>query len=236
MPGCRASTIEAKFALHDESCQCREGRIVWYDYEAYSRISSLHGCDIAERGVWPLSGWSLKKLFGRSSLDVAVRGVYHVTVEQARQPGFYCDWHVPDSAIGRFDVIALHGFLVLHRFKREPSAERFAEAYCGVIFDDMDRNLREMGVGDLSVGKKVRKLAEGFYGRAAAYEKALEDEDGALQKVLVRNLYAEESPEPDALSEVANYVRRNVELLAKQDIELLTSGQIVFAPLEEAKL
>ncbi len=183
-------------------------------------------------GTMTLSGWSLKTLFGRSPRDVAVRQSYADTVEQARQPGFYRDWHVPDSAIGRFDVIALHAFLVLHRLKGEAGAAQFAEGYCGAIFDDMDRNLREMGIGDLSVGKKVRKLAEGFYGRAEAYERALQESDEMLQQVLERNLYAEAKPGTDTLLKVADYVRRNVAALALQDIEDLTAGRIDFAPLE----
>ncbi|NKB57868.1 MAG: ubiquinol-cytochrome C chaperone [Alphaproteobacteria bacterium] len=178
-----------------------------------------------------MSGWSIKKLFGRSPFDIAVRQSYNSTVAQARQPGFYRDWKVPDTAIGRFDVIALHGFLVLYRLKDEGDAEKFAEAYSGAIFDDMDRNLREMGVGDLSVGKKVRKLAEGFYGRAAAYEKALSGGDVDLRDALERNLYAETGPDANTLSDVADYVRRNVKVLAAQDLSEMTMGRIFFAPL-----
>ena len=175
--------------------------------------------------------WSLRSLFRRKPLDVAASRSYIATVEQARQPGFYRDWQVPDSAIGRFDVIALHAFLLLHRLREEPAAQKFAEAYCGAIFDDMDRNLREMGVGDLSVGKKVRKLAEGFFGRAGAYEAALGDGDDALQDALRRNLYAEQGPDTETLSAVADYMRRCVSALAAQDVDALTRGEIRFAPL-----
>ena len=180
-----------------------------------------------------MTGWSLKHLFGRSPFDVAVRQTYNATVAQARQPGFYETWRVPDSAIGRFDVIALHAFFVLNRLKDEPDAQKFAESFCGALFDDMDRNLREMGVGDLSVGKKVRKLAEGFYGRAAAYEDALNAGDERLHDALRRNLYATDGPNFGTLSAVADYVRRNVAALAAQDIAALTRGQVMFAPLSE---
>jgi len=182
-----------------------------------------------------LSGWSLKNLFTRSPFDDAARSSYRITVEQARQPEIYREWKVPDSATGRFDVIALHGFLLLHRFRGEADAEKFAEAYCGAIFDDMDRNLREMGVGDLSVGKQVRKLAEGFYGRAAAYEAGLKAGNGELHAVLKRNLYAEAGPDGEILSKVADYVRRNVAGLAEQDIGELIAGHVVFAPLKGSR-
>ncbi len=172
-------------------------------------------------------------MFGRSPLDMAVRRFYSLTVEQSRQPGFYSDWGVPDSPIGRFDVIALHGFFVLHRLKGEAQAVRFSEAFCGAIFDDMDRNLREMGVGDLSVGKKVRKLAEGFYGRAEAYERALMEDDRVLRDVLAKNLYGDASADEKALFKVTDYVRRNVDFLATQEVEKLVGGRINFAPLEQ---
>ena len=178
-------------------------------------------------------GWSLRKLFGRSSLDIAVRQSYIATVEQARQPVFYEDWSVPDSAIGRFDVIALHCFLVLHRLKSEPLAQKFSEAFCETLFDDMDRNLREMGVGDLSVGKKMRKLAEGFFGRAAAYDSALSESDERLHAVLRRNLYAEADPGSASLQQLASYVRRSVALLAEQEVATLIEGQIEFAALAQ---
>lgn len=175
--------------------------------------------------------WSLRKLFGRAPFDIAVRQSYIATVEQARQPEFFESWSVPDSAIGRFDVIALHCFLVLHRLKGEVSAQKFSEAYCETLFDDMDRNLREMGVGDLSVGKKVRKLAEGFFGRAAAYENALDEGEDRLHEVLQRNLFAEADPGDAVLRRLADYVRRNVGVLAEQEVSALIEGRIEFAPL-----
>lgn len=178
-----------------------------------------------------MKGWALKSLFRRTPLDVAASQSYIATVQQARQPGFYEEWQVPDTAIGRFDVIALHAFLLLHRLRDEAVAEKFVEAYCAAVFDDMDRNLREMGVGDLSVGKKVRKLAEGFFGRAGAYEEALGSGDDALHDALRRNLYAQQGPGSNTLAAVADYVRRCTAALAAQDVDVLTRGEINFAPL-----
>jgi cytochrome b pre-mRNA-processing protein 3 len=89
-----------------------------------------------------------------------------------------------------------------------------------------------MGIGDLSVGKKVRKLAEGFYGRAAAYDKALAGDDAELCAALERNLFAEAGPESKVLQEAASYVRRNERILEDQSVTDLISGRIVFAPLD----
>ena len=174
-------------------------------------------------------GWSLRKLLGRAPFDIAVRQSYIATVEQARQPYFYEVWSVPDTAIGRFDMVALHCFLVLHRLRGEASAQKFSGAYCETLFDDMDRNLREMGVGDLSVGKKIRKMAEGFFGRAAAYERALGEGSEHLLDVLRRNLYADMDPDEIVLRQLADYVQRCVIILAAQDITTLIQGRVTFA-------
>ncbi len=176
--------------------------------------------------------WPFLSLFRPSVEDTAARRLYRATVAQARQVKFYTDWQVPDSVTGRFDVISLHGFLVLHRLKGESSTASFARNYAGAIFEDMDRNLREMGVGDLSVGKKVRRMAEGFFGRSAAYDKALAEGGEPLTDVLKRNLYGVADIEDSTiLAAVASYVRRSVDHLATQDIADLTAGRIVFPPL-----
>lgn len=176
--------------------------------------------------------WPLLSLFRPSPEDTAARRLYRATVAQARQVKFYTDWRVPDSVTGRFDVISLHGFLVLNRLKSDASATSFAQNYAGALFEDMDRNLREMGVGDLSVGKKVRRMAEGFFGRSAAYDKALAEDGDSLTEVLERNLYGVLDMRDSAiLAAVASYVRRSVAHLAAQDIADLTAGRIVFAPL-----
>jgi cytochrome b pre-mRNA-processing protein 3 len=98
----------------------------------------------------------------------AAQVLYEAIVAAARHPVPYADWGVRDTVDGRFDMIALHAFLVLDRLKG--SAEAFRQELVDELFRDMDRSLREMGVGDISVGKKVRKMAEVFYGRVAAYD------------------------------------------------------------------
>src|SRR5262249_17242205 len=101
-------------------------------------------------------------------------------------------WAVPDTVDGRYDMIVLHAVLVLERLGEEDkSARDFAQGLTDEVFADMDRSLREMGVGDLSVGKKVRRMAEVFYGRAGAYEGPLRAEnEGELAESLYRNVFA----------------------------------------------
>src|ERR1700752_3618558 len=108
-------------------------------------------------------------LFGTAPVQAAAELAYARVVEQARQPGFFTDCGVPDTIDGRFELICLHAFLYLHRLKREgkrgaPLGQRFFDT----MFADFDRSLREMGTGDLSVGREVKRMAQGFYGRVAA--------------------------------------------------------------------
>ena len=179
---------------------------------------------------------SFSKLFRVSAVDMAAYRLYQATVNQARKPVFYEACGVPDTPLGRFDAIALHCFLVLNRLKDDAASTSFARKYSGAIFYDMDRNLREMGVGDLSVGKKVRKLAEGFYGRSAAYTKALEDGDSQLAETLGRNLYGD-SAQPDAavLHAVASYMTASVQALQGQPLGSLMEGHVTFALLPGEK-
>ena len=121
------------------------------------------------------------------SVDDAAIDLYRGIVARAREPSFYAYFEVPDTIDGRFELIALHGFLVLDRLQADGATE-LARATVEILFADMDRNLREMGVGDLSVGRKVRAMAEAFYGRAVAYRDAIGDET-KLAEALRRNLW-----------------------------------------------
>ena len=101
----------------------------------------------------------------------SARLLYAAVVARAREPVFYTRFRVPDSLDGRFDMIALHAFLVLRRLKEEGAdGAALGQALFDVIFSDMDRSLREMGAGDLGVGRRVKRMARGFYGRIAAYD------------------------------------------------------------------
>ena len=156
---------------------------------------------------------------------------------QARQPGLYSHFQVPDTVDGRFEMVALHAFLVLHRLKdAPPPAAELAQAIFDAMFADMDLSLREMGAGDLGVGRRVKAMAQGFYGRTAAYEAALaRPEDASLIEALRRNVYGTlhglEAPSDAAVEALGRYARASVAELARQPIEGLL-GEIAprFAP------
>lgn len=172
----------------------------------------------------------LGQLFRSRPAKTAGRRLYAAVVAQARHHDFYADWGVPDTPTGRFDLIVLHSFLVLHRLKGDAAGRPLAQALCDAVVEDMDRNLREMGTGDLSVGKKVKRLMEGFYGRLGAYEEALQSGDDMLISVLRRNLYASVDSDDAGSAALARYVRREAAALQGQPIEQLSAGTVSFGP------
>ena len=165
-----------------------------------------------------------KRLFRRST--TSERSCYEAIVAAARHPVFYADWGVADTLDGRFDMISLHAFLVLDRLKGEQQA--FRQALVDELFADMDRSLREMGVGDLSVGKKVRKMAEVFYGRVAAYDLALGGAEGALEAAIARNVFPDGPEAESGPRRLSAYVMAQRAHLASQDTGAIARGVVHF--------
>jgi cytochrome b pre-mRNA-processing protein 3 len=155
--------------------------------------------------------------------------LYTGAVEAARQPAFYARLGVPDTLDGRFELVALHVALVLRRLKTEPSAKEFAQEVFDAMFADLDRALREMGTGDLSVGKQVKRMAAAFYGRALAYERGLAGSED-LAEALRRNLYGTIVADAGALAAMTGWVRDAAAALAAQTAASLTGGAVAFPP------
>lgn len=176
----------------------------------------------------------LSRLFKtKASLEEAAASLYRTLVAQARQPRFYADYSVPDSVDGRFELLGLHMFFVLHRLKAgDAAAAELAQVLFDTMFGDMDRSLREMGAGDLGVGKRVRAMAEGLYGRMAAYEAGLATDDAALAAALRRNLYGtvkkEGEPSDAAIRGLCAYIRDTAQHVGGQTQAQLAQGEITF--------
>jgi cytochrome b pre-mRNA-processing protein 3 len=175
---------------------------------------------------------SLRRARGRR---LAAHTAYGRIVERARAPDFYLMAGVPDTVDGRFELLALHGFLVLNRLKREHAASAaFAQELFDTMFADLDQTLREMGAGDLGVGPRVKAMARGFYGRIAAYERGLDDEV-ELEAALRRNLYGTASGIGEAaVAGMARYMRRQAAALVALPLAALLAGDVAFAALELA--
>lgn len=117
----------------------------------------------------------LDRLLGKTPARSAVRALYDGAVSQGREPALYERMGAPDTVEGRFEILTLHVILLIDRLDRlEPAEAHARQALFDVYVHDLDGALREMGVGDLAVGKRMRKLGEAFYGRARAYETAFE--------------------------------------------------------------
>lgn len=179
----------------------------------------------------------MKFLFGRRKLEERATRLYFIAVAQARRPEFYLDYQVPDTVWGRFEMIALHVFLILHRLKGGGSeATELAQGVFDTMFSDMDQNLRELGIGDLSVGKKVKELAESFYGRVAAYDQGLSS--GTLEDALARNVFALRSGAENgvAAAKLADYVQRTADALNRIDLFAIVEGKADFPEPPEPQL
>jgi cytochrome b pre-mRNA-processing protein 3 len=151
-------------------------------------------------------------------------------VAQARAAPFYQIYGVPDTVNGRFEMVVLHTVLVLRRLESEPVAVR---ALGQALFDgfcrDMDGSLREMGVGDLAVPAKMRKIGEAFYGRQSAYAAALDAPDpAALIGALARNVFGAPTGTDLGAARLARYVRAAAGQLAEQDGQALSGAQLTF--------
>jgi len=168
--------------------------------------------------------WDFFTKAGKNKEKAAM--LYNSLVGYSRNPTLFTDLGIDDTVDGRFDCIALHLSLMLRRMKLEGEGLRgMAVELVSVFVMDMDRNLREMGVGDLSVGKHIKKMTSAFYGRAEAYEKALDIEgDGYLEGVLERNLFRNKKISKDVLVAMAKYVYETDKQIKAMKTEDLKEG------------
>ncbi|WP_108883354.1 ubiquinol-cytochrome C chaperone family protein [Anderseniella sp. Alg231-50] len=147
-----------------------------------------------------------KSILSRTQKLNPVRTVYEAIVAQARQADLYSELAVPDTLDGRFDMIILHNDAVMcHMQAGEESDKAFAQALIDEVFRDMDRSLREMGVGDMGVGKRVKKMASVYYGRANAYANARAEGEASVAAALVRNVFEGTESRTQAAERLAKY-------------------------------
>ena len=168
-------------------------------------------------------------LFRKDRRTASVEDVYRKIVERARDPQFYKELGVPDTVDGRFEMVALHTFLVLRRLKPEAGGESdISQALFDVMFEDMDSSLREMGAGDMGIGRGVKAMVRAFYGRIASYEAGLSADDGELEDALQRNVYGTTEPETVSVSALTAYVRGQDAHLAETDVAAIKTGDFEF--------
>lgn len=172
-----------------------------------------------------------QRLFGRerNANRAITEALYASIVAAARQAPFYSDWNVPDTPLGRFEMLSLHMFLFQHRMHDAGDAAReIAQILIDDFFEDVDHSLRELGIGDMGIPKRMKKLAKMYYGRTAAYDDALGRGDReALVAALSRNIQPEAASWSEA-AHLADYVLGAVDRLAAQDTGAICAGRISF--------
>jgi len=168
-------------------------------------------------------------LYVLSPVKRQAQQLYVAVVEQSRQPFLYKDLAIPDTLDGRFDAIILHMFLIVRRFRREPTARflSLARMLQEAFISDMDRSLREMGVGDTGVGVRVKKMAGALAGRMRAYEAAADE--SAMAEALARNVYRGAAGHAEHVRQLAAYMLKGIAVLDTRTASEIAAGDIAFA-------
>ena len=172
----------------------------------------------------------IARFFRREDARRRLIETLHLRINEAsRAPALYTGLGVPDSVEGRFEALCLHVILVLRRMRAlpEPAAD-VAQDLVNAVFLQLDAALRELGVGDFGVPKRMKKLGAAFYGRAEGYDAALDAGDvAALQAALARNVLGQDGAEhaPAEAAGLAAYVRSAAQALEGSDLDgLLETG------------
>jgi len=144
---------------------------------------------------------------------------------RARNPVFFAELGVPDTIDGRFDLVVLHAWLVLARLQ-ELGMKDVSQGVVNSLFASFDESLRELGVGDIGIGHRVKKMADAFYGRLSAYGEA--KDSVALKDAIVRNVYRGQTGHDAQADALARYATAARALLSKDDF---SSGAAEFGPV-----
>lgn len=168
-------------------------------------------------------------LFGRRGRNAAiVERLYETVAEASRRPAFFRDLGVPDTVEGRFEMLTLHAHLAVRRLRALPDpATDLAQDLVDAIFAHFDAALRELGVGDITVPKRMKTMASAFLGRSKAYEQALSQGD-PLVEALRRNVFAGAPRVAEAPEALESYVRSTIDQLDRQGFDEFVNGTLTF--------
>lgn len=163
-----------------------------------------------------------------------VEGLYGSIMAQSRDPYFYASLKVPDTVDGRFDMLVMHAYLVVARLRDgDEDATVLSQELFDHMFRDMDHALRELGVGDMGISKRIQKMAAKFYGRGEAYDEALSQPgEAALCETIDRNVFAGVAPPEGSVEKLAAYLRSAQASLGEQPLEMLYGGTVSFPAVD----
>ncbi|WP_027580581.1 ubiquinol-cytochrome C chaperone family protein [Bradyrhizobium sp. Ai1a-2] len=177
--------------------------------------------------LWPFNQFRKPRLTPRGTIET----IYGMIVTQAREPVFYRQFAVADTVNGRFDLLLVHLWLVLRRLRAVEGESGLSQALFDRFCEDMDDNLREMGVGDLTVPKRMKAFGEAFYGRSVAYDLALSDGPEALANAFCKNIF--DGKDIEKARQLATYAGRVAAVLDQLDATALSGGSWKFPVPEQ---
>lgn len=166
-----------------------------------------------------------RTLFGNKRDQDAMLPLYNAIVVAARQAHWYKDAQIPDTLDGRFDVLVSLMSLVLVRMEQLQGQEQNSVWLTEVFVEDMDSQLREIGVGDYSVGKHVGKIMSALGGRLEAFRETITTGQ-SLQPILLRNIYNGDAPNPDAMAACLSFMDAHWTALQRMDEEAILNGEL----------
>jgi cytochrome b pre-mRNA-processing protein 3 len=163
----------------------------------------------------------------------AGRALFRAVATQARSPEFHTRFAVPDTIDGRFDLLALHGFLAMEGLKGGgKNTESVGTHLATALFESLEEALRELGVGDMGILRRIKAMANAFYGRLTVYAAAKSESD--MQEALIRNLFRGESNREDEALLLARYMLNSLEKINAPEAQaVLPNGEIHFAELPQ---
>ena len=166
----------------------------------------------------------LTRLFGKSDEQEVMRPLYNAVIARGREPHWYLDGAVPDTIDGRFEMLSAVLSLVINRLEPEFDQRQNVAWLTELFVSDMDGQLREIGIGDMVVGKHMGRMMSALGGRIGAYGEGLRE--GTLEAALVRNLYRGEQPTAGALNHTADALRAFWLALHKSPADQIVSGNL----------
>lgn len=171
------------------------------------------------------------RLFRRSPNKPLIDRLNGEIMAAARQPSFFIEYGVADTVEGRFELLCLLATTVLRRIEKLPApGPDIAQDLTDAVFAGFDIALREIGVGDLTVPKKMKKMAQGWLGRGAAYRAALDAGDVAsLARAVARNVYGDEQKgDQESVRRLARYAFAQDKAMQGLDVEGVLKGPLPF--------
>lgn len=173
----------------------------------------------------------------KNNNEAIVEQQYRALTDGARQPYFYSDLSVPDTVMGRLEMLSAVLILYFRRTsKASIGAQQISQEIVDAFFQDVDHSIRELGVGDLSVPKRMKKLAGRFYGRMESYSKALNDRNHAeLSEALKRNFHPLNLENAPDMSGLSAYLLSAEAKLSELSDDTLLSGLLVVPPADASE-